>query len=437
MRCAPWLSLLLTAAALQSAPGRAQSNDAVLTAPETFALAERYQRDGRARAAEVLLEALTRDRDSIIRAEARFRLGQSRMRRHDYRGAVDAFSALLAEKPDAQPARIALAQALALEGKRGAAARQLRRAQSAGLPPEVQRLVDRFGDVLRRTRPYGVSLELGIAPDSNINQATQSRTIDVGGFPLAIDDSGRASSGVGLTASADAFATLPLRSNLSFVSRVAANGNFYRRSRFDDLLISASTGPEWTIGRTVLRPAATYSWRQFGGSRYSQGFGGMLQMLSPVGKTGQVGATVTLSDQHYRIAAQSGLQLVATASYEKALSARLYARLAATVQRVDAKADAYATTSFGGSVSLSRDAGAATVYVDAGYLRTNADGPFALFGAGRRDDRIDLSAGAAWKRLSILGLTPVIRLQRTFNRSPLEIYQFKRTRVELALREQF
>jgi hypothetical protein len=437
MRCALWLPCLFAAVTLLPTPVRAQGSDTVLTAPQVFALAERYQRDGKPEAAEVLLESLTRDRDADIRAEARFRLGQSRMKRHDYDGAVEAFTALLAEKPDAQPARVALAQALALDGKPGAAARQLRRAQAAGLPQDVQRLVDRFGDVLRRTRPYGMNLEFGIAPDSNINQATQSRTIDIGGLPLVIDDSGRASSGIGLTASADAFATLPLRSDLSLVSRLAANGSFYRRDRFDDLLISASTGPESTIGRTVVRSAVTYSWRQFGGSRYSQGFGGMLQMLTPTGRTAQVGATLTLSDQHYRIAAQNGIQLAASVSYERALSARLYARLEATLQRADAKANAYATTSFGGSVSLSRDLGQATLYADASYLRTNADGPFALFGAARRDNRIDLSAGAAWKRLSVLGLTPVVRVQQTFNRSPLAIYQFKRTRLEFTLSEQF
>ena len=437
MRCALWLSLLVAGAILSPTPVRAQGNDAVLTAPQVFALAERYQREGKPGAAEVLLESLTRDRDPDIRAEARFRLGQSRMQRRDYGGAVESFTALLAEKPNAQPARIALARALALDGRLEAAARQLRRAQSAGLPQDVQRLVDRFGDVLRRTRPYGMNVEFGIAPDSNINQATQSRTLDIAGFPLAIDDSGRASSGVGLTASADAFATVPLGPGASLVSRVAANSNFYRQHRFDDLLISASTGPESTIGRTVVRSALTYTWRQFGGRRYSQGIGGSLQILSPAGKTAQIGATITLSDQHYRISAQNGIQLAATASYEKSLSARLYARLEATLQRIDAKADAYATTSFGGSVSLSRDLGQATLYVDAGYLRTNADGPFALFGAGRRDDRIDLSAGAAWKRLSILGLTPVVRLHQSFNRSPLTIYQFKRTRVELTVTEQF
>ena len=150
-----------------------------------------------------------------------------------------------------------------------------------------------------------------------------------------------------------------------------------------------------------------------------------------------MGASLTVSDQRYRISAQSGIQLTATASYEQALSSRLYGRVEATVQRIDARADAYATTSFGGDASLSRDLGAATLYVDAGYLRTDADGPFALFGVGRHDDRFDFSAGAAWKRLSILGLTPLVRLQQTFNRSPLALYRFKRTRLELALTEQW
>src|SRR5690606_34845587 len=114
-----------------------------------FALAEAYQREGRIADAEALLEALGRDRDPDVRAEARFRLGHALMARKDFDEAADIFAALLEEKPDAQPARLALAQALALGGKPGAAARQLRRAQAGGLPEDVQRLVDRFGDLLR------------------------------------------------------------------------------------------------------------------------------------------------------------------------------------------------------------------------------------------------------------------------------------------------
>lgn len=437
MRSSAQVLLAILAATMLAQAARAQDNEAVLTAPQVFALAEAYEQAGRMEDAEALLEALTRDRDGDIRAEARFRLGEARMARRDFDGAAEAFAALLEEKPEAQPARLALAQALARAGRTGEAARQLRRAEAAGLPEDVQRLVDRFGDVLRRSRPYGVSVELGIAPDSNINQATESRILDVGGFPLVLDDAGRATSGIGLTGAADAFATLPIASGVPLVSRVAAVGNIYRQQRFNDIALSASSGPEFTLGRAVVRPAATYSWRRVGGNRYSHGLGGTAQLLAPAGRAGQIGASFSISDQHYRIPEQDGIQLSAAASYEEALSSRLYGRLEATIQRADAKADAYASTSFGAQGSLSRDFGAATLYVNAGYMRTNGDGPFVLFGAARRDDRLDLSVGAAWKRWSLLGMTPVVRLQQTFNRSPLDIYRFQRTRLEFALTERF
>lgn len=429
--------LLATALAVPASAGAREPSETVLTAPQMFALAEVYQRQGRIADAESLLEALTRDPDPEIRAEARFRLGQSRLVRGEYDAAADAFATLLEEKPDAQPARLALAQALALDGRTGAAARQLRRAQASGLPEDVQRLVDRFGDLLRRSRPYGLNVELGIAPDSNINQATDARILEIGGFPLALDDSGRATSGIGVTGSFDAFATLPLGSGVSLVSRVAASGSFYRREQFDDVLLSASSGPEIALGRVVLRPAATYSWRQFGGNRYSEGFGGSLQMLAPVGRASQLGGSLSISDQSYRIPEQDGVQVSATVSYEEALTPKLYGRIEATAQRSNAKAEAYASTAFGGGVSLTRDVSAATIYARVSYLRTIGDAPFALFGVARGDDRIDLSLGASWKRWSIAGMTPMVRLQQTFNASPLALYNFKRTRVEAALTERF
>jgi tetratricopeptide (TPR) repeat protein len=191
MRLPIWTASLLVALAVP-APGRAQGGESVLTPPQVFALAEEYRHQGRIADAESLLQALARDANPDYRAEARFRLGELRMARKDYAGAADAFSALLEEKPNAQPARLELARALALLGKSGAAERQLRRAQAGGLPEDIQRLVDRFGDVLRRSRPYGASIQIGLAPDSNINQATDARTLDIGGFPLTLDQSGRA-----------------------------------------------------------------------------------------------------------------------------------------------------------------------------------------------------------------------------------------------------
>jgi tetratricopeptide (TPR) repeat protein len=436
MRLPIWMPLLLVALAFPAA-GWGQENEAVLTAPKVFALAEAYQRQGRSADAEALLQALTHDPNPDYRAEALFRLGEARMARRDYAGAADAFSALLEEKPDAQPARLELARALALLGKSGAAERQLRRAEAGGLPEDVQRLVDRFGDVLRRSRPYGASIQVGLAPDSNINQATDAHTLDIGGFPLTLDQSGRATSGVGLLTTGEAFASLPLGRGASLVNNLAGVGNFYRQGRFNDLYLSFSTGPEFAVGRSVVRAAATYTWRQVGRTRYSQGYGGSLRLLGPAGKAGQFGLTVSLAEQHYRIQEQNGFQSAVLASYERALSPRLYGRIEVNLARNEARAAPYATTSYGLGASLSRDAGAATIYGRASYQRTDGDAPFALFGAARHDDRIDLTLGAGWKHLSIAGFTPVLRLNQTFNRSPIELYRFKRTRLELALGERF
>lgn len=435
MPLSKWMPLLVVAVAIPAA-ARAQDT-AILTAPKAFALAEAYQKAGREADAEALLKALSQDPNADYRAEARFRLGEALMARRDYAGAIDAFSALLEQKPDAKAARIELAKALALGGKPAAAERQLRRAEAGGLPPDVQRLVDKFGDVLRRSRPYGASFELGIAPDSNINQATDVRTVDIGGFPLTLDESGRAKSGIGLLASGDAFASLPLAHGVALVTNIAGTGNFYRSGRFTDLFVTASSGPEFVIDREVIRAAATYAWRQVGKSTYSKGYGGSLQMTGPAGKAGQFGFTLSLSQQRYRIPDQNGLQFAARASLERALSSRLFGRIELNVARQEAVAAPYASWSYGIAGSLSRDVGALTVYGSAAYSRTEGDAPFALFGAGRHDNRLDVSIGAGWKHFSVAGLSPVVRVSQTINRSPLAIYKFRRTRLELALAERF
>lgn len=417
-------------------PPAAPAQEAELTAAQVFALAARYREQGRIADAEALLHALTGDRDPHVRAEARFRLGQSLMARGDHQGAVDAFAALLEEQPDAQPVRLELARALALQGNRAAAARQLRRAQTGGLPEDVQRLVDRFAAVLRSSRPWGGGLELGIAPDTNINQATSATTIDFQGIPLVIDPEGRATSGVGLTLAGDAYVRVPV-AGANLVSRVAGQANLYGKQRFTDIALTVSSGPEIQQGQAIVRPAATYSYRAFGGSTYSQGPGASLDLLTPLSRTAQASFTAFVAKLDYRIAEQDGTQFSASARIEHALSPRLYARLEATGLRHNARAAAYSTTSYGGGALLSRDAGAFTVFARAGYLRTKADAPFAIFAAARRDDRVDLSAGLSWNRWNIAGLSPVVRLEQTFNASPLDLYRFKRTRVQFALAQRF
>ena len=73
-----------------------------------FALADKLYSDGDLSGAAGVLEALTHDKHPELRAEARFRLAAVREKLGDMLGAAQALRALLAEQPDANPARLGL-----------------------------------------------------------------------------------------------------------------------------------------------------------------------------------------------------------------------------------------------------------------------------------------------------------------------------------------
>jgi tetratricopeptide (TPR) repeat protein len=166
--------------------------------------------------AETAYRALANDPDPELRAEARFRLGM--MLADDlkrYRDAATQFRAILDDKPDAARVRLELARMQALLGNLDAAHREMRAAQAAGLPPEVERMVRFYANALSASKPLGGSIEVTLAQDSNINRATKSDTLGtvIGDFTL--DEDAKARSGVGLALRGQGYARLPLFGRLS------------------------------------------------------------------------------------------------------------------------------------------------------------------------------------------------------------------------------
>ena len=257
--------------------------------PEVFALADRLVAEGRMQDAETLLEALTGDRALRYRSEARFRLGRLRVANGDLRGAIARYRALLDEEPGAVAVRLELARVYALANEEAAARRELRRASAIGLPDEVATAVDRFAGALRSRRRLGATIQVALAPDSNINRATSADEIGTVIGPLVPDRDARAKSGVGLALAGQAF----WRGD-DLLARLSARGDFYSRSRFNDMSVSAAFGPELRRGGARLRPAAVHARRWFGGSPYSQHYGASLNWLQPLTATSQVEVEASL-----------------------------------------------------------------------------------------------------------------------------------------------
>jgi len=182
-----------------------------LTPSELFAFADAARDRGDYELAETAYRALSTNTDIELRTEARFRLGMMLAdRQHKYREAATEFRRILDDKPKAARVRLELARMQALTGNLGAAEREMRAAEANGLPPDVERMVRFYANALSARKPFGASIELAIAPDSNINRATRSDTLGtvIGDFTL--DQNAKARSGVGLALRGQTYARLPM-----------------------------------------------------------------------------------------------------------------------------------------------------------------------------------------------------------------------------------
>ena len=404
--------------------------------PVLFAIAADHSRDGRTTEAITILRALVHDPNANFRAEARFRLAKIYERLGNRDMAITLYRAILNEEPDANRVRLDLARLLALTGDETGARRELRTAGAVGLPDDIARVVDQFATALRSRRHVGATIEVAIAPDSNINASTSRRTIETVIDDLPLSRSAQAHSGVGLVLSGQVFWRAPM-GNQTWLTRFNGHADLYRSRRFRDISGSLLSGPEFQIGQTRIRPAAVTNRRWYGGTIYSQGYGGTINMLRPIDRTAQLEFDTTAIANNFRVHQQDGLLIDADLAYDKTLSAHLSGRLAGHLSRQNARDSGYALTTGGIDLLASQRIGSATLFLQLGGSRTVADARLQLFREIRRDWRWDVTAGLLLGRWRFKGLSPVIRLTRSESRSTIGLYDFCRTRIEFALSREF
>jgi len=409
-----------------------------LSATALFDIAAQADAAGQIADAEAIYRALGNDPDAEIRAEARFRLGQMLVRQGRLQDAALAYRALLDEKPDAGRVRLELAAIHARLGDMTAAARELRQAQATGLPEDVAQIVDQFTTALRSTRRFGGSIELAFAPDTNINRATGSATLDTIIAPLQLDDDARAQSGVGIKLGSQIYARLPVESRVNLLARLSANGMFYDRARFNDASTAIQLGPEIQGPRDRVHPSLNLGWRHYGGDLYATTAGVGVEWRRAIGQRTQGQFNLSATDADYRINdLQDGMLYAASLGVERAIGARSGIGVTLSGDRQDAADPGYATSAGGVSLLGWREMGATTLYASAAFRRLEADARLFLYPERRRDSHYRLGVGAALRNLGAFGLAPVARVNWERNASTVGLYDYRRLGFELGVTRAF
>ncbi|MEN5144858.1 porin family protein [Brevundimonas diminuta] len=385
-----------------------------------------------------IYEALAKDADPDVRAEARYRHGLLLADEQQYAQAAVLFRALLDEKPEVLVARLELARMLAAMGKENEARRELRQAQAVGIPEEAAAMVDRFTRALRSDRRFGGAVELAFVPDSNINRATEARTLDTVIAPLTLSDDARARSGTGIRTMAQVYGRFPLSGDWSVVPRGGAQGVTYRQGQFNDVSASALVGLERRGQRNSFTVSVGHGWRWFGNELYAETSNVGLDWIRPLGTRSQFVTSVSASDVRYSVNdLQNGGLYDLSVSLEKALNARSGISLAGSVTRQTAQDSGYATWAGGLSSGYWRETRWGTAFVSGSMRRTKGDERLFLFPDKRREWLGAARVGMTLRSLEMYGFAPTVRLGFERNSSTVGIYEYRRVSVDVGVARAF
>lgn len=430
----PFKTALLLAGLVTTSPSAAAPNDPHLSAAQLLRLADAATAKGDLAMAERAYRALIGDPSQEIRLEARYRLAILERKRGRLTDAASLLRQILDHRPDALPVRLELAGILDKLGDRDGAWRQVRAAQAAGLPPAVARMVDRYSEALRAQRPFGASLEIALAPDSNINRATRSEILGTVLGDFAIADDGKARSGTGVSIQGQIYRRLALNADSSLLVRAASSANLYRRTEYNDVAVDVAVGPEISFRRDRLQLELGSTLRWFGQKPFMRSARIALTVSHPLGRRTLfrlTGSGALIDNQLNDL--QDGRNWAVQANIERALTPDAGVIVFAGADRQSLKDAAYSTTGWRVGLTGWRDIGRMTLVFGAESGTLNADDRLALFPAARSDRSSRLSVGASFRRLEFRGLAPIVRFSIERNKSNIAFYDYRRVRTEFGV----
>jgi hypothetical protein len=433
----PALALLPSGRAAAAA-GQAESRKLTVTAAHVLRLAEDSLRRGSTADAKALLALLSDDPDPDIRNEARYRRALLLEKEGSLTDASVLLRQVLDQKPDVAAVRLKLATMLHQMGEGEAARRELRALQSADLPPNIARFVDRMAASLQSNKPFSLHVELALAPDSNINRATRSDTLGTLLGDFTFDEDSKAKSGLGVSARVRAQGRLGVFKDVALVGRTSLDANLYRHTDFNDLSLEVAVGPEWRLGRVRMKTEVSASEQWYGMKPYQRSLRLSVSAVAPLGRVSQLRIEAAARHANNRINdLQDGRGASAQLRFERALSPRLLVLGFVGADRFKAADAAYSTRSWRAGIGAVRDMGAMTMSLGLDIGRLKADDRLQLLPQARSDRSSRFSIGTVFRHLTVAGFAPVTRLIIERNRSTVRFYDYKRVRTEIGIARAF
>ncbi len=248
-----------------------------MTTEEAIKLAGNLVEHGDFEHAQQILTKMPKMNNLAFEIERWFLLAQIAQKQGDYDTAIKIYRKILDDQPDLARIRFELALCYMKTGRWYRADYHLRLAMAGkDLPDNVKQMMAYYRYVIRQNKRWNVWFNFGAAPDNNINNGNGGEECVVNGFGRFCRNLKEPESVIG--------ANLTLGGNYEFVlsdhwrwkSDANIYSNTYNNHDYDDLYLSASTGPRYIWSRGDVWLAGIGAKRWYGGEDYNYSYGAKL-----------------------------------------------------------------------------------------------------------------------------------------------------------------
>ncbi len=371
--------------------------------------------------------------------ETLFLLGMVALGENDYARATGWFRRALVIEPSSTRIRLELARALYLDRRYEDAFRQFQRARAGNPPPAVIAAIDRFMAAIRHEKRWSYSVNVAIAPDTNINNATSARQAEIFGLPFELDDASRARSGVGLDVGASAEFAPRISNRASVRLGVSAERREYAGRDFDDMTVSGHAGPRLSAGKWDLSLLAAGFARWYGAKPLNRGGGGRIEATWYRSSRTALNLSLTaLATKNLRSPEQSGLMVYGVGTWSRAIDPSSAVTASLGLVRQYARSPEQANWTYIAAVSYQKDLPRGfSVQIEPRFLQSYFGAADPFFGKTRRDTEFDLRLGVSNRRIVFSRFTPQISYAFATRSSSIALFAFTQSRVEIGVTSAF
>jgi hypothetical protein len=353
--------------------------------------------------------------------------------------AVKRFETILINQPNLVRVRLELARALFIDGQDVRAKYHFDLAGQGDLPAKAKENIGRFLAQIRERKAWAFSFTVGLAPDSNINTATDSDTVDLFGLPFSLDDDAQSRSGIGVMATSSVQYYGPLEGDWRLLGNAQGQRYDYGGSTFDDSLASSAIGVGKVLDNGFTSVQLTGFKRWFGGQAFNNGLGarGFWQMR--LSDTRRLRLSVSTQKMTYdQNPVKDGWVYSSSAAMQLGLDSSSFIEASLGLSREEAQIAPQKSWAFRGELSYFKELpNGITIkpFAEAQYRPFDAVQP--VFGLTRKDWALTGGVELTARKWNWKGFAPFISYAFTNNSSTIDLFKFNRHRVKLGFTRAF